>query len=649
MGKKISLLWAVLVLMMPVMAQDLPELIENAGDKQDYPDAHRLVVFDSIKVDVEESGLSHVHTHRLYKILDNEGAKSTRVIQYRYDPLSAHVEIREVKIHRKNGEVITLGPDKVLDYPAPARMIYWGARKKMVEVGRLEPGDAVEVFLYKKGFTYALLQGDDDDKYIPPMRGHYYDIVRFYGPNPIQKMVYRVDVPKDKPMQYQFYNGSVQVASRFLDGKIRYRFTKEDIMPIEREPRMVALDNVAPKLLMSTSPDWEAKSRWFYNVNEDYGSFETNEAINEKVDEILKDAKTEMDSISQLTHWVADNIRYSGISMGEGEGYTLHKGSMTFRDRCGVCKDKAGMLIAMLRSAGFESYAAMTMAGSRIEDIPADQFNHSVTLVRLSNGNLKLLDPTWVPFVRELWSSAEQQQNYLPGLPEGADLKKTPISDPENHYVKVKINGKLNENGDLNGKFFITAEGQSDAAIRRSFSRNFRREWKRHIRREMEKIHPDLKVKTLNFSNPYAYQSEPIRITVRFEAPSYAFKTKDGLVYLPVCGKGAFKSAMAHLYFNTSLEDRKYSFRDRCSREVIISEKIELPAHEKVETVAESSENKGDVVSFDGSIDVNDSKLEINQHGLFGKRVYKPEEWPQFRAAVKSQKEISNSPIIINF
>ena len=450
-------------------------------------------------------------------------------------------------------------------------------------------------------------------------------------------------------MQYQFYNGSVQVASRFMDGKIRYRFTKEDIMPIEREPRMVALDNVAPKLLMSTSPDWEAKSRWFYNVNEDYGSFETNEAINEKVDEILKDAENEMDSISQLTHWVADNIRYSGISMGEGEGYTLHKGATIFRDRCGVCKDKAGMLITMLRAAGFESYAAMTMAGSRIEDIPADQFNHSVTLVRLSNGNLKLLDPTWVPFVRELWSSAEQQQNYLPGLPEGADLKKTPISDPENHYVKVKINGKLNENGDLNGKFFITAEGQSDAAIRRGFSSNFRREWKRHIKREMKKIHPGLKVRTVNFSIPYAYQSGPIRITVRFEAPSYAFKTNDGLVYLPVSGKGAFKSAMAHLNFNTSLKERKFSFRDRCSREVTISEEIKLPTYQKVETVAKEKESKGDAVSFEGTVNVKDKTLKISQHGLFGKRVYKPEEWPQFRAAVKNQKEISNSPIIINF
>ena len=96
------------------------------------------------------------------------------------------------------------------------------------------------------------------------------------------------------------------------------------------------------------------------------------------------------------------------------------------------------MLITMLRAAGFESYAAMTMAGSRIDYIPADQFNHSVTVVKLRNGNYKILDPTWVPFLRELWSSAEQQQNYLMGLPEGADLMETPISAPDNHFFRIK-------------------------------------------------------------------------------------------------------------------------------------------------------------------------------------------------------------------
>ena len=55
----------------------------------------------------------------------------------------------------------------------------------------------------------------------------------------------------------------------------------------------------------------------------------------------------------------------------------------------------------------------MTMAGSRVESIPADHFNHCVAVVKLADGTYMPLDPTWVPFCRELWSSAEQQQNYL--------------------------------------------------------------------------------------------------------------------------------------------------------------------------------------------------------------------------------------------
>ena len=126
------------------------------------------------------------------------------------------------------------------------------------------------------------------------------------------------------------------------------------------------------------------------------------------MDELLRGKKTEMEKIAALTHWVADNMRYSGISMGKGEGYTLHTTKMNFTDRCGVCKDKAALLISMLRMAGFEAYPAMTMAGSRIETIPADHFNHCVTVVKLSSGQYIPLDPTWVPFLRELWSSAER-------------------------------------------------------------------------------------------------------------------------------------------------------------------------------------------------------------------------------------------------
>lgn len=632
------------------MAQTIPEILEKAGDTEKHPNAGHLVVFDSINVDVEESGLSFVNTHRLYKVLNAKGAQRLRVIKYGYDPLSAYVEIRGIKIWRNNGTVEEVNLNTVLDYPAPARAIYWGAREKMINVGRLEVGDAVEVNLFKKGFTYALLANDtNDDQYIPPMRGHFYDIVRFFGSEPILKMVYSVSLPNTKPVQYKFYNEPVKTDVKFIGEKICYTFEKDNIMPISRESRMVSNDNVGPKLLMSTSPDWEAKSMWFYGVNEDFGSFNSTPEIDKKVAKILIGAKNEMDSIAKLTHWVADNIRYSGISMGEGEGFTLHTGDMTFTDRCGVCKDKAGMLITMLRAAGFESYAAMTMAGSRIDRIPADQFNHSVTAVKLSNGEFKMLDPTWVPFVRELWSSAEQQQNYLMGLPNGADLMKMPISDPMNHYFVMDIKGSLDKFGNLTGELYVTAEGQSDAGIRRNFTSNFKREWERTLTREMKKISPNLRVTEMKYGKPYLHQDGPIEIRVSFEIPSYAIKTTEGLIYYPISSTSIYKGIMGHLYFNTSQKEKKNGFRDRCSRDVKIIEDIKLPDYNEIKYLKEKIKNEGDIVSYNGKVTVRENNLEIKQHASYGKRVYKAKEWLQFKNAVESQKKVSNEPIIINF
>ncbi|PLX01691.1 MAG: transglutaminase, partial [Marinilabiliales bacterium] len=514
MKSKFVLTFIVLFLTQSLISSNIPDLIKKAGCSKDFPNADLLMVFDSTDVDVQESGLSYVNNHTLYKVLTTSGAKKLNIIKFGYDPLSAYIDIVGVTVYRKDGTVEKIDVSKVYDYPAPARMIYWGASEKMVEVGRLEPGDAVEVFMFKKGYTYALLYDDEDEQYIPPMRGHYYDIVPFWSSDPLLVKYYSVAVPEEKLIQYRFYNGEAE-SSVLLEGdKIRYTFIKKDIMPIPRESRMVDMSDIAPKLLISTSPNWEAKSLWFYGVNEDYGSFNSTPEIDKKVGEILADAVDEMDSITLLTHWVADEIRYSGISMGVGEGYTLHSGDMNFTDRCGVCKDKAGMLITMLRAAGFESYPAMTMAGSRIDYIPADQFNHSVTVVKLKNGKYKLLDPTWVPFLRELWSSAEQQQNYLMGLPEGADLMETPISPTENHFFRITGNSEISKDGTLSGEFLLTAEGQSDAAIRRMFTGNYISEWGKSVEEELLSISPQAKIIKMDFGEPYKYLESHIKIKV---------------------------------------------------------------------------------------------------------------------------------------
>ena len=627
------------------------DLIKKAGTSKEYPTADYLIVLDETTVDVQETGLSYNNMHKIYKVLTVNGAKMLNHLTFDYDPLSAFIEIKEVKIYRNNGSVEIISPDKIYDYPAPARAIYWGARQKMVDLGRLEPGDGIEVSLFKKGFTYALLYDEgqpDDSKYIPPMRGQFYDIIEYWYSQPVLKKVYEVKVPNTKELHYKFFHDEADIYTQNLGDKTLYRFTKEKMMPPKREPGMVAFSDVAPKLLLTTTAEWEDKSKWFFGVNEDFGSFESTPAIDKKVAEILKGAKDEMDSISRLNHWVADNIRYSGISMGEGEGYTLHTGDMTFTDRCGVCKDKAGMLITMLRAAGFKSYAAMTMAGSRIEDIPADQFNHSVTVVQKRSGEYMLLDPTWVPFVREEWSSAEQQQNYLMGLPEGADLMITDISAPENHPLKITGTSTLLDNGTLEGSIEVTADGQTDASLRGMFTRDLKANWNKALEYELRNISEDIEILEMSYSDPYGHMEGPIKITFKYRIPDYAVITDKEIIFTPVVASNIFKRAQAHLYTNTAAEKKEFPFRDRCSRLIELNEIITLPAFADVIHLTSQDDIDGSAASFSGKYVIENNQLKLSEKIAIKKRIFEAEEWPNYKSVVEAQQKFANEKVILS-
>lgn len=636
---------------------------------------HQVTIFDSSDVFMEASGLSHVNCHKRIQMKDYTGCKNNSVVKIDYDPQSAYVDITKVLVHRTDGTTDTLiapipetkpvpaptnkkgkkatsptpsVPQRtnapIYDYIAPARLIYWGASQKMVEIGHLEPGDEIEYWTYRKGFTYALL-ADDDTRYIPPMKGHFYDIVPFWSEQPIREKVYRVNVPTEKNLQYKVYNGNIEPEVNAEGDRTIYTFTMHDIKPIAGEPAMLAHNDIEPKLLLSTSPNWEAKSMWFYGVNEDYGSFNSTPELQAKVDELLKGAHSEMDTISILTHWVADNMRYAGISMGEGEGYTLHNAQMNFTDRCGVCKDKAGLLIAMLRAAGFKAYAAMTMAGERIDRIPADQFNHSVCVVQHHDGQYELLDPTWVPNVRELWSSAEQQQGYLMGLPEGADLMETPISNAKNHYIKINAHSAIDKEGTLSGEITITAEGQSDNAVRRAFVRQA--DWDNAIEIELLKIAPQAEVLKIQHTNPDEYLKQPVSITYTFRIKDYATMGKKELIFTPLSAKNLFSRAMTHLGMSTDIETRQYPFADRCSRYVAITEDIKLP--QKYKAMRQESEKYIDnpTASFVCQYQLNKDTLHFAETVLLTKRIYQADEWEDFRKVVNAQKETANTPVIL--
>ena len=425
--------------------------------------------------------------------------------------------------------------------------------------------------------------------------------------------------------------------------------TMRGFKPLDKEPGMVALSDVAPKLILTTAADWKAKSVWFHDVQEDASCFTVTPELKALAAEITAGLTKAEDKVAALNHWAAENIRYVGLHMGTGEGYTLHPAAMTLRDRGGVCKDKAGILVALLRAAGFESYPAMTMAGERIERIAADQFNLCVTVWRKPDKSTVLLDPTWIPGAREMWSSREQQQEVLMGLPEGADLLTTPVSPPENHPLAVAIRSTLAADGTLSGVMTLSADGQSDAALRRLYRGRLRGEWPAVDAAMLTSIDPRAEITSTTRSDPDDTRV-PFKMEVAFRIPGYARTLDDGSLLLTPLSARHPVGAAAHadeIVLSTKPADRRYPVRIGCSKLLTLTERMTLPAGASVKGLP-------DPVKLDGSGRISASwrvaggEFAVEETLALTRRIFTPEEWPSLRAALDAFRKLSETAVQVN-
>jgi len=618
------------------------DLVEAAGTAEDHEGADVVVVFDSLFVDVEETGLSHRNGHRVIKILTDRGARDHAVFRFDYDPASNLIEIKRVRVHRPDGvEEVSL--DGVVDLAAPAHMIYWGGRMKLLRVPRLDVGDAIEIWTYMKGFQIAYLT-EDDERYIPPMRGHFYDSILFQEEQPIKQKVYELRVLREKPVQYSTYNGEVH-SSLVFDGEdhLRYAWWLEDVPVFQPEPRAPDRSDIVPKVVLATVKDWQEKSRWFWAANETV--FAVTGEIQDEVDRFTRGMRSDEERVSACLHWAAQKIRYSGLSMGEGEGYTIHPSTMSFYDRCGVCKDIAGMGLTLLKAAGYEVYPAMTMAGARVERIPADQFNHCVVARKLSDGTYEMIDPTWAVFAMPNWSRAEGEQNYVIGTPWGEDLMQTQTFSAEDNLLRVTSETRVAADGGMEGTLVLTGRNYSDARLRRAFAFRPKSEHTGVASGWLESLSPEVEVVGLRMGRLDDF-SEPLTVTIDWKAPGAVLVHEDGGSFLPP-GAQFMNNARTTIRAvgAASLETRQHPLLVWYPVRVEGTETIRLPKGYRLADGLEEVETGGDVASFRMTWSGGERRLEIQEELVVTKRTLGPEEYGELRESVEALGEFASSRI----
>ncbi|MCK4304309.1 MAG: DUF3857 domain-containing protein, partial [Candidatus Eisenbacteria sp.] len=606
---------------------EMLEMIAGAGDSGRWLDVGRVIVFDSTRVEMEDSGLNHRFHHTLHKILTLEGARDGASLRFDYDPATNMIEIRQVRIHRPDSTFVEIDPAGAIDAFAPAHSIYWGGRMKVLALSRLEPGDAVEVLTYKKGFQIAYLMevDEDEERFIPPMRGHYYDSVLFGEGSPFLAKHYQLIVPREKIVQYSVYNGEVYSALAYTDSSSIYEWWATDQEAVAHEPREPARSDFVPKVVMATVPDWPEKSRWFFTVNDPV--FAWNEEIQQKVDELIRGLRTDDEKFAALTHWVADNIRYSGLNMGKGEGYTIHPSVMTWEERCGVCKDIAGMLVTFVRAAGYTTYPAMTMAGARVEAVPADQFNHCVVAVKLDDGSYRMLDPTWVPQSRDVWSKAEGEQHYVIGSPEGEELCAIRSFAAEESPVRITFRTKLDKAGTLEGEVELVGDGYMDRRLRGALAYRGRPQWDAYVARMLSAISPSIELIEAEFDDFRNYD-KPMRYVARFRIGGYAAVTDSTIDFrIPSLRFLADCQRFVRVVGLAPAEERAHPalFWATCVAEV--EEKLTLPRSYEFETELPECDLKRDAATLSAESEAKGKKLQFHQRLSLEKRTVPAEEW----------------------
>lgn len=612
--------------------------------KSKYPDASAVRVFNSITNTAQENGITELVTHTAVAILKDASVKDFSTLQFDYDPLTSDASVIEVKIHRKNGVIDAVPLDTVTDVPAPGGIIFWGGRLKTVTVPYLDAGDVLEYKFLRKGFRIAYLSGSEEDRFIPPMPGHFYDIIMFQDTIPVEKMTYTLVCPKNRPVQYAIYNTDANAACLLKDEKLIYTWEKENIPAFKDEKYMAAWPDVGPKLVYATLLDWREKSRWFHKVNEP--QFKPDDAIIQKTNELLHGAQTEEEKIYRLVHWIGQNVRYLGLPMGKGEGYTTHPAVMTFHEKSGVCKDKAGLLVSMLRIAGFESYIVTTSAGARVEPVPADQFNHAVTCIRRPDKTFRYLDPTWVPNSRELWSSAEQEQGVIPGVEEGVPLELSPYSPPDENYFRINTTVKIS-GADAFVKFNSKTDNAPDTSLRRNLVALA--PYNKHVFLEklMNYICRGAEIKQMDFSDPEDFSS-PSEVNFGIFCPDYVTLRNKNTACLkpPVSAFLCRESQMNSLFESVSTTDRSYDLRFRSTILFDFKETIVLPKGVKISSQPDNFDLSCPVAYAKMSCKSSKNRVVLSGKVALVKRQFPKEMYKEYKKVIDAVKKFCESYVI---
>ena len=607
-------------------AYDPPALIAELTDSGSLNADSALSLLDLRVIEVHPNGLFDVFEQRLVKLLTKKALDDFKRQYVGFTPGDEEVKVQSAKIYKTDGSVINASGPYRQAIQNPDGGLFYNYQAEIFVYAGLEIGDVIE-FRYRKNQTAA------ENVY-----ADYFGNIKQFQSNLPQKLVkYVVVTPAAKKFYYQAVRMDVEPRIELSGGKRTYSWEMRDVDKIELEPGMPGRAEIVPYVHISTFADWEEMGRWYWGLVQD--QFTLHKQAREKVHEIVDGIDDELERIRAIHGYVVRNTRYIGLEFGI-HGHKPYKASQVFSRKYGDCKDKAGLLKAMLAEIGVQSNMAIlrTRGKGKIADYPASLavFDHAISYIPKYD--------LWLDGTAEFSGSSDfpfndQGMMVLLVDKDVAELTQTPVMPAEDSSSSYAIDAVLAPDGGLTFK----AEREIGNTLSSYYRYMYQDESMRRdkLEKSWRAVHPDITIDSVTFGD-ISRLEEHVKFKFEATAPRFAVRrNRNALAFSPFLRPANLTKTIC------SLVERKFDLRINYIYTFDYKITFSLPAGFTVERLPDNFSIDNRYIAADIEYDAGGDTITVTGIITMKQLQVPVEDYPGFRESCRLIDEKQTEKIII--